>query len=264
MSGTRHAVSAGMIFLWRTSLQVAVAAGTVAIAVGSTSSASADQPAQATKAESERTKALDRLDESAQVVTEVGKKIPESIANRTQCMVVVPSMVKGGVVIGAEHGKGFAVCQTSKGWSAPAPITISGGTIGAQLGVQSTDLIALVTSSKGTKALLGGNFRIGADVSATAGPVGTGRGTGGDVSSNSDVVSYSRSKGLFAGAELNGSTIKADADTARALYGSTQSMSAILDGRVLTPDVPAAQHFLATVREGFGPRRGKAQSSLER
>jgi lipid-binding SYLF domain-containing protein len=160
-------------------------------------------------------------------------------------------MAKGGIVIGAAAGSGFASCKTSSGWSAPAPISIGGGTVGAQLGYQETDLVALVTSAKGMKGLENGNFRVGADASATAGPVGTGRGAGTELVSNADMVSYSRSRGLFAGAELNGTTINLDNDAARALYGPGHDMTSILGGRLPVPSEPGAQRFMSAVRAGF-------------
>jgi lipid-binding SYLF domain-containing protein len=189
------------------------------------------------------------------VVNTFVAKIPVNVAHKAQCVVAVPSLVKGGVIIGGESGKGYASCQTAQGWSAPAPVSISGGSFGAQVGVESVDVLALVTSPKGSNALVSGHFNIGVDASAAAGPVGTGRGTSADVSSNTDVVSYSHSKGLFAGAELNGATLKSDEDSTRALFGSKAPMSTILSGQVQSPPDEAAQRFLSAVRAGFGRER---------
>jgi lipid-binding SYLF domain-containing protein len=140
---------------------------------------------------------------------------------------------------------------------------MAGGTLGAQLGVASTELLALVTSDKGMNALMSGNFKVGVDASATAGPVGTGRGSSTDVSAGGDLVSYSRSKGLFAGANLEGTTIKADEDATRALYGSPHEMQVLLRGGVPAPDEPAAQRFLSAVRGGFGKQRSGAVSTRD-
>jgi lipid-binding SYLF domain-containing protein len=129
---------------------------------------------------------------------------------------------------------------------------MGGGTIGAQLGYQETDVVALVTSSKGMQGLTSGNLKVGVDASATAGPVGTGRGTGTDIASGTDMVSYSRSKGLFAGAELNGNTIKLDDQAAKALYGPGTSMESILRGRVQPSAEPGAQAFMSALTTGFG------------
>jgi lipid-binding SYLF domain-containing protein len=239
---------------------VAIVLGTVALAACSSSSSSSPsaEPTQTTAAKVDpkhHAEAVERLERSTEVVNAFVEKVPVSVAHGTQCVVAIPSMAKGGFIIGGESGKGYASCETAQGWSAPAPVKISGGTIGAQIGGQSVDVLALVTSQKGTKGLLSGNFNIGADASATAGPVGAGRGTSSDVNSNADVVSYSRSKGLFAGAELNGSTLKSDEDTTQALYGSKAPMNDILSGRIQAPSDPAAQQFLSAIRAGFGRAR---------
>jgi lipid-binding SYLF domain-containing protein len=131
-------------------------------------------------------------------------------------------------------------------------VHIGGGTLGAQLGFQETDVLSVVTSDKAMDALAGGNFKVGADASATAGPVGTGRGTGTAVDTNADMLSYSRSKGLFAGAELNGSTIKPDEDARKALYGAGQDMHSILGGKANAPPEPQAQAFMNALRTGYG------------
>jgi SH3 domain-containing YSC84-like protein 1 len=243
----------------------AVFAGAVALAACSPSSSSSSSAPSAettaAKVASERADAVDRLEQSAQLVTQLGEKVPDRVAARARCLVVIPSLVKAGIVVGGQSGKGFATCETAKGWSAPAPITIGGGTLGAQLGVASTELLALVTSEKGMNGLMSGNFKLGVDASATAGPVGTGRGSSTDVSEGGDLVSYSRSKGLFAGANLEGSTITADEDTTRALYGSPHDLKAFFGGSVTAPNEPASQRFLSAVRGGFGKQRSGAVSS---
>ena len=237
-------------------------AGAVALAACSSSS-SQSQSAETTAAKvaPARAEALDRLEKSAQLVTEIGEKVPARVASRTQCVVVIPSLVKAGVVVGGQSGKGYATCESASGWSAPAPITISGGTFGAQVGAASTELLALVTSEKGKNALMGGNFKVGVDASATAGPVGTGRGSSTDISEGGDLVSYSSAKGLFAGANIEGTTIKADEDSTRALYGSPHEMKTVLSGGVAAPGDAASQRFLSTVGRGFGKQRSVALSS---
>jgi lipid-binding SYLF domain-containing protein len=233
-----------------------------ALAVGACSSTSTGKTqTTAAKVDAARNDALARLDNSAQGLTELTGQIPATIASRTQCVVAIPSLVKAGFIVGGESGKGFATCETSAGWSAPAPITIGGGTLGAQIGGESTDVVALVTTERGKQALLTGNFKVGADAAATAGPVGAAAGT--DVGRNADVVSYSRSKGLFAGATLNGTTIKPDKDATNALYGSPVALSTILGGQVAPPEAPATQRFLTAVRTGFGAGRGSTpQASI--
>lgn len=249
-----------MKLLSRTGRRGAAVAGAVALAACSSSSSQSAETTAA-KVASTRADAVERLEKSTQLVTQIGEKVPGRVAARTQCVVVIPALVKAGVIVGGQSGKGYATCESANGWSAPAPITISGGTVGAQLGVASTELLALVTSEKGMNALMTGSFRVGVDASATAGPVGTGRGSSTDVSSGGDLVSYSRAKGLFAGANLDGSTIKADEDSTRALYGSPHKMNEVLRGGVAAPDEAAAQRFLSAVRGGFGKQRGAALSS---
>lgn len=257
-----HAESPRMNLLSPTGRRGAALVGAVALAACSSSSSSRTTETTAAKVESARAEALERLDKAAELVTQIGEKVPERVATRTQCVVVVPALIKAGVIVGGQSGKGYATCESSSGWSAPAPITVSGGSIGAQLGASSTELLALVTSEKGMNALMTGSFKIGVDASATAGPVGTGRGTSTDISEGGDLVSYSRAKGLFAGANLDGSTIKADQDSTRALYGSPHEMKEVLKGSVLAPSDPAAQHFISAVRGGFGKQRSTKTSSL--
>jgi lipid-binding SYLF domain-containing protein len=246
--------------LVRLTVSLAALCGAVSlVGCGSSSSSAGAGEAQTTaatagKMDPDKAKELTRLDESAQLLNSFREKIPDDVAHASQCVVSIPSMAKGGIVIGATGGSGFASCRTSSGWSAPAPITMGGGTLGAQLGYQETDVVALVTSSKGMQGLSSGNLKVGVDASATAGPVGTGRGTGSDVGTGTDMVSYSRSKGLFAGAELNGNTIKLDDKAAKALYGPGTSMEGILRGRTPTPSEPGAQAFMTALKTGFGTR----------
>jgi lipid-binding SYLF domain-containing protein len=236
-----------------------LAAGALALLACSSSSSSSPSgevtQTTAAKVDPERAKALERLDRSTEVVSGFVGNIPMDVAQRAQCVVAIPSLVKGGVVIGGESGSGYATCETAQGWSAPAPVSVGGGSFGAQLGVQSADVLAIITSSKGTSALSSGHFNIGVDASASAGPVGTGRGAGSGTSSNSDLVSYSRSKGLYAGANLNGAKLKSDENTTRALYGAKTPMSEILSGRVQAPNDEAVQRFLSAVGTGFGKQR---------
>ncbi|AKU94704.1 hypothetical protein AKJ09_01368 [Labilithrix luteola] len=224
-------------------------AGIVGMAalVACSNSSSKSTETTAAKMQSERNDVLGRLDDATQVVTKFGEKIPASESGQSRCVVAIPSMVKGGLIVGGEGGKGFATCKTASGWSAPAPVSIGGGSIGAQLGVQSTELLALVKTDKGMRSLESGDFKVGVDASASAGPVGTGRG------STTDLVSYSSSKGLFAGAELNGSTIKPDKDAIKALYGSDVDFGGILAGQVAAPaDAPAVERFNSAVTSHYG------------
>jgi lipid-binding SYLF domain-containing protein len=217
------------------------------------SSTSNNQPASP-EAESKARRALDmRFDNATATVPEFRKNMPDSVASQTQCVAVIPGMVKAGLVVGGKSGKGFAACQTEHGWSPPAPITIGGANIGAQVGAQSTDWLMLVESNKAKQAFLQGKFRIGVDASASAGPVGAGRGTSTDTE-GSDVVSYSKASGLYAGAVLNGATISQDEDATRVLYGNMAPFQEILTAGRPMPENATAKRFLATISEAFGSR----------
>jgi lipid-binding SYLF domain-containing protein len=233
---------------------VGCALATAALAACSSSSTAKTTQTTAAKVEAARADALERLDKSTELITQLGDQVPATLANGTQCVVAIPSLVKAGVVIGGESGKGFATCQTATGWSAPAPIRVSGGTFGAQVGGQSADVLALVMSQRGERGLMSNEFKVGTDASATAGPVGAAAGT--NVGTNSDVISYSRSQGLFAGVTLNGTKIKPDTDSIDALYGTGQQVSTILRGQVPAPAGESAQRFISAVHSKFGMGRG--------
>ena len=211
--------------------------------------------APAAPSESQRNDVLDRLDTATTMLQEFRQKIPESVARRAQCVAIVPSLKKGGFIVGARAGKGFASCHTGTGWSPPAPISIGGGSFGAQIGFESADVLMLGMNESAKKSFLRGHFQIGADASATAGPVGTGRGASSDVNTNTDVVSYSRSSGLFAGAELSGANYEQDNDATTALYGKVTPIGTILGGSVPVPDETAARRFVTVVDEAFGAMR---------
>jgi lipid-binding SYLF domain-containing protein len=176
---------------------------------------------------------------------------------------IVPSMAKGGLVVGAQSGRGMVSCRTATGWSAPAPISVAGGTLGAQLGYQSTDVVALVMNDTAKRSLEEGHFRIGVDASAAAGPVGEGRASSSDVELGGDILSYTRARGLFAGAELTGTSVQSDDDAARAIYGSAPAMRTILSGEVPAPD-KAAVRFVSALQQAFPAQSGPEQSQLER
>jgi SH3 domain-containing YSC84-like protein 1 len=199
---------------------------------------------------SARDDATDRLDNAAKVLHEVmgapDKGIPEEVLEHAKCIAVVPHMVKGGFVFGAKGGKGVATCRTAKGWSAPAFVTISGGSWGLQIGVEAVDLVMIIQNEKGMQKLLSSNFQIGADASAAAGPVGRHASAGTDWKLDTEILTYSRAKGAFAGLTLEGASIRPDDDSTRAMYGRKVTTRAILLGKVSAP--PAARSFLAAVR----------------
>jgi lipid-binding SYLF domain-containing protein len=222
---------------------------TAALALGACSSSN-EHPQTPAQLETARTDILARLSQSASTVPEFRQQIGDEVAARAHCVVVVPSLQKGGLVVGGQSGKGFATCKTRNGWSGPAPVQISGGTFGAQIGYQNSSVLSLVMSDKAMNTLEAGKLKVGVDASAAAGPVGTGRGRGfGDA----EVLSYSRSSGLFAGATLEGSSIDADQDAINALYGPTTIFGTILQGQVAPPPQIEVSNFLSAVREAFPP-----------
>jgi SH3 domain-containing YSC84-like protein 1 len=192
-----------------------------------------------------------RIDESAKVLNEImatpDKAIPDKVMSSAKCIAVIPSMVKIAIGFGGNHGKGVASCRTESGWSALAPITITGGSWGLQLGGQAIDLVMIVTNDQGMQHLLSSKFKLGADASAAAGPVGRDAAADTDIKMNAEVLTYSRARGLFAGIDLSGSAITQDKDETRVLYGSFVPFSEILSGKVRPPAV--SEPFLAAVRK---------------
>jgi lipid-binding SYLF domain-containing protein len=162
-------------------------------------------------------------------------------------------MIKGGFVVGARYGKGIATCRTEKGWSAPAPIRIEGGSWGLQIGGEAVDLVMLVMNNQGMEHLLSSKFKLGAEGSAAAGPVGRQAEANTDWKMRAEVLSYSRARGVFGGIELNGAVLKQDSDDTRALYGKEESFKDILTGQVASPE--AATRFLATVQKYSNEKR---------
>jgi lipid-binding SYLF domain-containing protein len=163
------------------------------------------------------------------------KGIPEEVLASAKCIVVVPHLVKGGFILGAEHGRGIATCRTSTGWSAPAFISMGGGSWGLQIGVEGVDLVMLVMNDGGLQHLLSSKFRIGGDASASAGPVGRHASAGTDWKLNTEILTYSRSRGAFAGITLNGAVVEQDNDSTFAIYGRNASFHSILSGQVRAP-----------------------------
>jgi SH3 domain-containing YSC84-like protein 1 len=196
-----------------------------------------------------------RLDASAKVLDEImaapDKGIPDNILGDAKCVAVVPSLVKFAFVFGGQHGKGVATCRSANGWSAPAPITITGGSWGLQLGGEATDLVMLIMNQQGMDHLLSSKFKIGADASAAAGPVGRHASADTDWKMKAEVLSYSRSRGIFAGVDLSGSAVTQDKDETHILYGRMIPFEDILSGKVPPPKDGSA--FLATLRKYAPP-----------
>jgi len=155
-------------------------------------------------------------------------------------------MVKGGFIFGAKEGKGVATCRTANGWSAPAFITISGGSWGLQIGVEAVDVVLIIQNEKGVQRLLSSNFQIGGDASAAAGPVGRHAEAGTDWKMDTEILTYSRAKGVFAGLTLEGASLRQDNDSRRAIYGDKVTTRALLLGKVAVPSV--ALPFLEEIR----------------
>src|SRR5208283_3815391 len=191
----------------------------------------------------------ERLDNAGRVLHEImsapDRGIPEEVLEHAKCIAVVPHMLKAGFVFGAENGKGVATCRTSEGWSAPAFFDITGGSWGLQIGVEGIDLVMII-QGRGMERLLSSKFEIGADASAAAGPVGRHASADTDWKLETEILTYSRAKGLFAGISLAGSAIRHDEDATEAIYGRNVSTHRILRGEVATP--ASANSFLDAVR----------------
>jgi lipid-binding SYLF domain-containing protein len=193
----------------------------------------------------------DRLDHAGSVLHEImaapDSGIPEEVLEHARCVAVVPHLLKGGFIFGAENGRGVATCRTKTGWSAPAFFSITGGSWGLQIGVEGVDLVMIIQSDKGMAHLISSGFQLGADASAAAGPVGRHASADTDWKLNTEVLTYSRARGAFAGLTLSGASIRRDDDSTRVIYGPGVSTRSILRGQVATPAV--AEPFLSAVRD---------------
>jgi lipid-binding SYLF domain-containing protein len=202
-------------------------------------------------AASDREATTDRLDHAGKVLNEImsapDKGIPEEVLEHAKCIAVVPHMLKGGFVLGAENGRGVTTCRTANGWSAPAFFTVTGGSFGFQIGVEGVDLVLIIQNEKGMEQLIGSKFEIGADASAAAGPVGRHASADTDWKLNTEILTYSRARGAFAGVALKGSAVRRDDDSTEAIYGHDISTRRILQGEVAVPQ--AAHVFLDAVRD---------------
>ncbi len=198
--------------------------------------------------------ALDqRLDNATTVVNEImqtpDKGMPDSIMRKATCVAVVPSVKKGAFIVGAQYGQGVVTCRTARGWSAPAFIRMAGGSFGLQAGGEGTDLVLIAVNDKGMQDLLKDKFKIGADAAAAAGPVGRNAQAATDVKMSAELLTYSRSKGLFAGIDLDGTSVSQNSEDTATFYGSPYSFNEILEGHVTTPS--DAESFVRTVAKYF-------------
>jgi lipid-binding SYLF domain-containing protein len=198
--------------------------------------------------------ALDeRLENARIVIDEVmqtpDKGIPDGIVKQATCIAVVPSLKKGAFIVGAQYGQGVVTCRTGRGWSGPVFIRMAGGSFGFQIGGQGPDLVLVAVNDKGLQDLLKSKFKIGGDASASAGPVGRTAQASTDLSLRSELLTYSRSKGLFAGIDLDGTTVSQNTDDTTLLYGAPHTFEEILKGNVLPTE--DSKPFLRTIAKYF-------------
>src|ERR1700686_5381521 len=194
---------------------------------------------------------VDRMQSSVDVLHAImatpDKGIPEEVLSNAKCILVVPNLIKGGFIFGGKHGRGVATCRTAEGWSAPAFVSIGGGSWGLQIGVEGVDLVMLVMNEQGFQHLLSSKFELTGEGSVAAGPVGRHASAGTDWKMNTEMLTYSRSKGVFAGLTLEGAVVQQDNDSTHAIYGKHMEFRKILSGKVSTPK--SAEPFMHAVAE---------------
>lgn len=204
-----------------------------------------------------REDATERLTNAGVVLNEImaapDKGIPQEVIDNAKCIAVVPRMIKAGFIFGGKHGRGVATCRTAAAWSAPAFISVGGGSWGLQIGVEGVDLVMVVMNEQGMQRMLSNKFQVGGDASAAAGPVGRHASAGTDWKADSEILTYSRAQGLFAGLSLTGAVVQQDDDSTRAIYGKKIGQRSILSGSVPTPAVAAS--FMAAVASSSAQAR---------
>ncbi|HEY4380399.1 MAG TPA: lipid-binding SYLF domain-containing protein [Acidobacteriaceae bacterium] len=201
----------------------------------------------------DKQKLSERLTAAQDVMNEImatpDKGIPRGILAGAACVTVIPAYKKGALIVGAQYGQGVATCRTPNGWSAPVFVQLAGGSFGWQIGGQSTDLVLIAMNQNGLQDMLKNKVKLGADAAASAGPVGRNAQAGTDWKLNAEFLTYSRSKGLFAGLDLDGTVLSQNRDDTRAEYGSDLPFDTVLKGSVPVPD--NAKPFVRTVRTYF-------------
>jgi lipid-binding SYLF domain-containing protein len=201
-------------------------------------------------AQSKRESSTDRMDNAGKVLHEImaapDNGIPEEVLEHARCIAVVPHMIKGGFILGAQNGRGVATCRIESGWSAPAFFRITGGSFGFQIGLEGVDLVMIIQNEKGMQQLLASKFQIGADASAAAGPVGRHASAETNWKMETEILTYSRAKGVFAGLALNGASVRRDDDSMKSIYGRDVTTRSVLLGKVSAP--AASESFLNAVR----------------
>lgn len=198
-------------------------------------------------------KLTERLDNASAAMTAImqtpDKGIPQSILAGAHCVVVVPAYKKAAFVVGAQYGQGVATCRTGHGWSAPVFVQLTGGSFGFQIGGQSTDLVLLAMNEHGMEDMLHNKFKLGADASVAAGPVGRNAAADTDISMHAEFLTYSRARGIFAGIDLSGTVLSQNADDTRTEYGSDVPFESVLQGKVPAP--ANSVHFVHNVAKYF-------------
>jgi SH3 domain-containing YSC84-like protein 1 len=201
----------------------------------------------------------DRIDSAKNVMDQImaasDRNIPLNILQQATCVAVVPGLIKGAFVFGGQYGQGVVTCRTGHGWSGPVFIRMAGGSFGFQIGGQSTDLVLVAVNDKGLQDLLKSKFKIGGDASAAAGPVGRSGQASTDWKMNAELLSYSRNKGLFAGIDLDGTSVSQNKEDTELYYGGPQHFETVLKGEVEVP--PGAEPFVRTVAQYFVEARHK-------
>ena len=203
--------------------------------------------------------AQERLSDATKVFNEImatpDKGVPQELLETAHCIVIVPGMKQAALGIGAKFGRGYAVCRQNRaGWGAPAAIRVEGGSFGFQIGVSNTDIIMLVMNDRGMRRLLEDKVTLGAEATVAAGPVGRQTSASTDVQVSAEILSWSRSKGLFAGIALHGATLRPDNDVNEELYGSKLTNKQLLSGG---QTAPASAMDLITALNRYSPREDK-------
>lgn len=229
------------------------------LAFGVVSFASSDDTSKS-KLEANHPAVADRLQEATSMLKEIfaapDQGVPSDLLAKAKCVIAIPNEKKAAFGVGGNYGRGFATCRATnnpESWSAPAPVFLGGGSWGLQIGGKSTDILMLVMNDKGAQQLLSSKFKIGADASAAAGPVGRTAAAGTNWKLDSEILTYSRSKGLFAGIDINGAEIKQDDKTTEDLYGKSVPFQQILNGQVRTP--APAREFISEIHRDFAEAR---------
>jgi len=223
-----------------------------ALAVGLVSSALAS---------SDRSDDVKRIERATEVFHEImatpDKGIPEELLESAKCIAIIPGEKKAAFIVGGNYGKGLATCRTAGGWSAPLFLAVRGGSFGFQIGGSSTDVVMVFRSERGMRSLLSDKFKIGADATAAAGPVGRHAAADTDAKLNAEILTWSRSKGLFAGVSLDGAVVQGDESGDRAMYGDTVNRREILDGVVTPPE--AARPLLKEIEQYAQAQQARAR-----